>query len=229
MKSFYQGESLLHLEFDCKEGRVTKRIQVERFLAELIKFKLKNMSENDFFFCNDSKQRLALPNKFSKSLNPYFEPSMCRQYRATIELQNTFESVIKSSEKSPAVKQLIVSKLMLNLNENGCYLANDHFMQMAFQIISKLLTHNMQKNYTIYISDLFYIDDRLVFHFFKYFLNDEHSKLFYYKFFRMSIDKSESFEAWSSKHHWAFDAPDVYPKQMFEPYFDNNNWIDKLN
>ena len=36
------------------------------------------------------------------------------------------------------------------------------------------------------------------------------------------VKQSQSFEAWSSKHHWAFDTPDVYPKQMFEPYFDNN-------
>ena len=221
----------MYLDFICKGNRqVKKEIRIEQFLADLIQFKLKNcVNKTDFIFSNGDKERLLLPNKYCKSFDSYFVPSMCRIYRATIELQNAFEILIEKANTNETLKQLIIRKLILNLNKNGCYLLNEYFMQAALTNITDLLSHASEKYITIISSDLEYIDDRIVFDFFKYFLDEKNAKLFYYRVYsRILTEKIEPFDLWSKKHYWAFDEPDIFPKEVFQTYFYKNQWIDEI-
>ena len=129
---------------------------------------------------------------------------------------------------------------MLNLNLSGKLLVNSYFMKPVFSKITKMLGHQMATEWSPSInkfirSDLFYVDDRLVYNFLRAFLDENLAKLFYFRFFNILIEsdskhsmRSEQFESWAKQHYWAFDAPENLYDEVFQIYFRDNDWIKKF-
>ena len=233
----------LLLNYQCKGNQtITKELRIESFLVDIINNKLQSMSHKDYFFCNGMKDRSALPNIYCKNFHPQILPQLCRTYRATLELQNAFH-ILENYTKNDANKQEVLKKkLLLNLNESGDLLLQTHFITQAFGNISDLLSHKMSvqearssRSCKLFNrSDLDYVDDRLVYNFFKNYLNERAAKLFYFRLYKTLIctydttQKSKQFESWSEQHYWAFDLPDHLHDQVIQPYFYENNWINEF-
>ena len=214
---------------------------MEPFLKKIIESKIKAMSDKEFFFCNGIiKNRSLVPSIYCKRFDALIYPSICRSYRATLELQNILNSFVNIANTYPDKKQVLQKRLLLNLNESGKLLVNSFFMKRVFGKLTEMLGHQLASEGSPSVNkfirtDLFYVDDRLVYNFLKTFLNENLAKLFYFRFFIMFIEcdstqslKAEQFETWMEQNFWAFEDYNNLDDKVIKSYFHNTSWINNF-
>ena len=99
---------------------------------------------------------------------------------------------------------MIINELKLALNDAGSMLRSSQSINNVFAQISDLLNHGTNMPTNINRTSLHYVDDRVFCNFLKYFLSEDESKLFYFRFFKSFIKSNEAFEIWVKKENWAF-------------------------
>ena len=233
------NENTLFLEFMCKTSEpISKNLRIEPELANKISLKLKSKRSDEYFFCSgmNSKERTQAPGNYCKQFHIHLIPSMCRNFRASLEFDNTCRFLVEKSKLSQTNRQTIVECLNSSITKSGQRLTaaknmESNILRFIFANTRKLLGHKSKKYIDNEIShantDLHYIDDRLVYTFLREFLEEEPAKYLFFKLYNSCLYKSkESYQSWSGKHNWAFDPiQSNISEEMFDELFFENNWI----
>ena len=226
------GDKLI-ISFQCKTvNPIIKEARIDQFLVDIINLKRDEINDSDLFFCNRIKDRILMSKNYCKNFN--ILPQMCRPYRATLELQHALQRLVNETNANPEKAQIITKKLQMNLNETGVVMLPKYFIQYAFESIGELLSHETRKQQASFCPlfnpiDLYYIDERLLYCFFKNYLDEKSAKLFIFRLYR-TLHIVKTFEEFSNsnEHNWAFEPYEYLDDPVIQPYLYANNWINSI-